>query len=79
MKIKCFGIAKEIVNASEFAITPEDKISKVSQLRAHLLQNFPEFEKYKSFMIAVNESYATEDLIINPEDEIAIIPPVSGG
>jgi molybdopterin synthase sulfur carrier subunit len=30
-------------------------------------------------MIAVNNEYATADLLIEAKDEIAIIPPVSGG
>ena len=31
------------------------------------------------FLIAVNQEYAEDDLEIKAMDEIAIIPPVSGG
>ena len=30
-------------------------------------------------MIAVNNEYADEQIIINEKDDVAIIPPVSGG
>ena len=32
-----------------------------------------------SYAIAVNESYAVNDLVLNENDIVAIIPPVSGG
>lgn len=30
-------------------------------------------------LVAVNQSYARADVVIRPGDEVAIIPPVSGG
>lgn len=30
-------------------------------------------------MVAVNSEYAKDDLTLNENDEIALIPPVSGG
>ncbi len=30
-------------------------------------------------LIAVNEVYATDDVVVTPTDEIAVIPPVAGG
>ncbi|WP_232816329.1 MoaD/ThiS family protein [Chryseobacterium capnotolerans] len=51
----------------------------VRQLKEKLEEDFPQLIKLKSYFIAVNEEYAEDDQIIVNTDEIAIIPPVSGG
>ena len=30
-------------------------------------------------LIAVNDNYATDDVPVGPQDEVALIPPVAGG
>ena len=40
---------------------------------------FPDFEKLRSLVIAVNEEYQEDGFILSEKDEIVIIPPVSGG
>jgi len=43
-------------------------------------ENHPsEFEKLSSLAIAVNSEYADDNAVLQHTDEIAIIPPVSGG
>ncbi len=37
------------------------------------------FLEAHSFLFAVNEEIATRDTILKPNDEIAILPPLSGG
>ncbi len=78
MKIKCFGIAKDITSNALLEIEKEAP-ENVKDLRLWLNQNYPAFANLKSCMIAVNQEYAEDDLSISPQDEIAIIPPVSGG
>ena len=78
MKILCFGIAKELTGSSELDVHSAD-ISNVQALRTFLLHKFPEFGKYKKYMIAVNQEYAGDERSLQESDEIAIIPPVSGG
>jgi len=51
----------------------------VGQLKKVLEDQFPEFKKLKSYFIALDEEYAEDDQIIHNTNEIAIIPPVSGG
>ncbi len=78
MKVFCFGMAKDITGLSTLDLDNES-VSTVEELKNYLIAAYPEFEKYKSFMIAVNQSYANNDLVLNGTEEIAIIPPVSGG
>ena len=77
IKIKCFGVAREIVNNDVLELELSDV--SVQELRDSLLKDYPEFSKIKGFMIAVNQEYATDEISISQNDEIAIIPPVSGG
>ena len=77
IKVKCFGVAREIVDNEVLEL--EDAHLSVKDLRAKLYESFPEFSKIKGFMIAVNQEYATDDMSLSSADEVAIIPPVSGG
>ncbi|MFP7657208.1 MoaD/ThiS family protein [Chryseobacterium proteolyticum] len=42
-------------------------------------KDFPELKKLKSYFIAIDDEYAEDNQIIEVSNEIAIIPPVSGG
>ena len=76
--ILAFGIAKEIVGGASVKILFDDGIT-VEDLKAKLVLQFPRLKQLSSFMIAVNGEYAVPGKIIKQTDEIAIIPPVSGG
>ncbi len=79
MKVKCFGIAKDITNTDVINIEEENIPQSVEDLKTWINNKFPEFKNIKSCMIAVNQEYAEDEQILNLGDEIAIIPPVSGG
>lgn len=76
MRVLLFGIAKDIAGAP--FITAEG-ITTVTELKLWLFQKYPAMQKLKSLMVAVNKVYATDNIVLVPGDEIAIIPPVSGG
>lgn len=78
MEIKCFGIAKDITNQSKI-ICADESISTVKDLRKWINSTYAEFNNLAQYMIAVNQEYGMEDQEIKAIDEIAIIPPVSGG
>lgn len=78
LKILAFGITKDIFGASEKELEVQGDLN-VRQLKDLLEKDFPQFIKLKSYFIAVNEEYAEDNQIIIDTDEIAIIPPVSGG
>jgi molybdopterin synthase sulfur carrier subunit len=78
VKILAFGITKDIFGASEKEIEINEG-SQVKALKEFLEKDFPELKKLKSYFIAVDDEYADDDQVITRSNEIAIIPPVSGG
>lgn len=75
--IKCFGITKEIINDDKIELDLAKK--SVSDLRKELRGKFKALNQIKGYMVAINHEYATDEQIIELGDEVAIIPPVSGG
>ncbi len=73
-----FGIVKEIFGIPSIDMELPSDITTVG-LKEILLKEYPDLLKLSSFMIAVNNSYAQKEQVITSSDEIAIIPPVSGG
>lgn len=72
-----FGIVKDIFNCPKIQLEFEG--TTAGELRERLENKYPKLRQLASYMISVNNEYATDDTIIKQEDEIAIIPPVSGG
>ena len=77
--ILLFGVVKEIAGDSKVNLEIVQPQISVSDLKAHLHKKWPETQKLKSLLIAINENYAQDSDFIKVGDEIAIIPPVSGG
>jgi len=78
LHILAFGIVKEIFQNSSVEVELNGAPT-ISNLRSVIEKDYPRLKQLASYMIAVNNEYATADLIIDAKDEIAIIPPVSGG
>lgn len=77
VNILAFGIAKEIFGKTAITIELAEPI--VAALKKALEEKYPGLKQLSSYMVAVNNEYAQADLTIAEKDEIAIIPPVSGG
>ncbi|MEX6689717.1 MoaD/ThiS family protein [Danxiaibacter flavus] len=75
--ILLFGITKDIIGGSVHETG--NAFTTVGELRRHLYNIYPQLEKLNSLMIAVNNNYANDDDRLQSSDEIALIPPVSGG
>jgi molybdopterin synthase sulfur carrier subunit len=73
-----FGIAKDIFRTSSLKINVKENLT-ISELRSRIESDFPQFKQLSNYMVAVNSEYGSEDQRLNEKDEIAIIPPVSGG
>ena len=78
LKIALFGIAREIVGQSALDLTAPDAQS-VAGLLDQLRQQYPALAGLTSLAVAVNSDYAAADYRLRENDEIALIPPVSGG
>ena len=78
LKIKAFGIARDFLGESEksFELTDGNTVGSLKMALSHV---YPQFDSIKGFNIAVNQEYQDDDFQIEEGDELAIIPPVSGG
>ena len=76
--ILAFGIMRDIVGGSTLNYELTEGTTVV-QLTADLQRQFPKITELRSFLIAVNNEYGDANLVIERGDEIALIPPVSGG
>ena len=78
VNVLAFGIAKDILGYSSSDFTLDEK-SSIAELKNKLTVAYPKFEALAKFDIAVNQEYQEDAYILNAHDEVAIIPPVSGG
>ncbi len=78
MKVLAFGIVKEIFNNSSVDVHFKEDPT-IDNLKDILEQRYPRLNQLGSYMIAVNNEYASINDVIQEGDEVAIIPPVSGG
>ncbi len=78
LTLLAFGIAKEILGGSTVHLEVIDGCT-VHQLKRSLEEEFPRLKELSSFLIAVNNRYALPEEQLSQKDEIAVIPPVSGG
>jgi molybdopterin converting factor subunit 1 len=79
LRVLLFASAKEAVGAAEVKL-PASRASTVRELTAALAEAYPALAQLlPSSMIAVNQEYAEEDDLVGPSDEVALIPPISGG
>jgi molybdopterin synthase sulfur carrier subunit len=76
--VRLFGIARELVGDNRVSLeVPTD--SSAADVLAILGERFPAMRELRSLALAVNDEYATADQRLQATDEIALIPPVSGG
>ena len=79
VKVLFFGQLKDVVGAAEERVELPAG-ARVADLVAHYQQRFPRWEEFRpSIAVAVNQEYADVAAGLEPEDEVAFLPPVSGG
>lgn len=78
VNVKFFALGRELVGDSNLQIDIKEGNS-VQSLVEQLKSRHPKLKKLKSFLVAVNMEYADFQKPLKEGDEVAIIPPVSGG
>ena len=78
IKILFFGISSDLVGLSNLDFEV-DKALTVKKLKILLKKKYVYLKNLDVYAIAVNENYAIDDLVLKENEEVAIIPPVSGG
>lgn len=79
IRVRLFAAAKQILGV-EFAAVPLLPPHDVSSLKTQLALRHPLIASLVAqSRLAVNAAYASPEQRIDPRDEVALIPPVSGG
>jgi molybdopterin synthase sulfur carrier subunit len=79
VKVLFFGRLKEIVGRTEDSVSPADAAT-IEQLFALYVAHNPELAKYRPSLVASrNQEFAAWNTTLDSGDEIAFLPPVSGG
>jgi molybdopterin synthase sulfur carrier subunit len=78
IQILAFGIARDIIGSRSLEWSVAEGF-QMSDLREKLCDDFPKLKELRDLHLALNCEYTDGSEIIRESDEIAIIPPVSGG
>jgi molybdopterin converting factor subunit 1 len=77
--VRLFARFRELAGAESVAVAVPSG-STVAELRRRLALHWPAAaELLATSAVAVNADYASDDRPVGPGDEVALIPPVSGG
>ena len=84
VQILFFAQAREQAKLREGSITVERNLVKAKELLANVIESYPGLKPLeKCIILAKNRVYldfeSEEDILIRPEDELAVIPPISAG
>jgi len=77
--VRLFASAKEVAKLSETKVELPIA-SRAGVVLDHLSDSYPAMTKLRPFIrLAVNEAYVDSDFTLHDGDEVAVLPPVSGG
>ena len=77
-----FAKARELVGSSSVSLSLPSSTSTHSDLVSSVLESFPVLKRLGgTFVLSLNENYIDQDseISLRTGDELAVIPPISGG
>ena len=77
-----FAKARELVGSSSVNLSVPSSTSTYSDLVTFILEAFPVLKRLGgTFVLSLNENYIDQDseISLGAGDELAVIPPISGG
>ena len=79
IQVKLFAVARQLAGREELTLTLR-AAARVADVRRALVEQRPELAPLGDYLLfAVDREYAGDDVLVNQDSEIAVIPPVSGG
>jgi molybdopterin converting factor subunit 1 len=77
VRVRLFASFREAAGTAHLMCELDDG-ARVSDLLAWLAERIPALGATRG-LVAVNQSYVDPDALLHDDDEVALIPPVSGG
>ena len=75
IKVLYFASLRELIGAAETSIDVAEPVEAAAVWKAIN----PTVDLPDSSLVAINQSYASLDSMVQPGDEVAFFPPVTGG
>ncbi len=82
VNVRLFASLKEIAGKDRISLhlSSEEGIMTVGDLKKKISEVYPSIQSLKiPFAVAINGAVANDKSVLNDRDEIALLPPVSGG
>lgn len=77
VRVLLFGMLKEMYGGAHSLTLPDN--GTVSDIFTHFGRQSPQAALLQSCAVGVNQQYARRDHVLHDGDEVALLPPVSGG
>jgi molybdopterin synthase sulfur carrier subunit len=75
MKLLFFGSLADIAGKTQYDLT---QVRNTDELKKKIFEKHPELVSH-TFLVAVNKKVQHENVTLNINDEVALLPPFSGG
>lgn len=79
MRVLYFGILKDIVGRRFSEMDLPEGLSVAELVERHEREKEGSAKVWSSIAVAVNQQYAKPEDVLHDGDEVALLPPVSGG